>query len=42
VLRELHEANSVIWSALAERIDMTRGAISDRLAAKALPIEAGR
>jgi len=41
VLREMYEADSVVPSALAERIGMTRGAISklvDRLVAKALTI----
>jgi len=41
VLREMYEADSVVPSALAERIGMTRGANSklvDRLVAKALTI----
>jgi DNA-binding MarR family transcriptional regulator len=39
VLREMYEADSIVPSALAERIGMTRGALSkliDRLIAKAL------
>jgi len=43
VLRELYEAEAMVPSALAERLGMTRGAISklaDRLAEKALAVRA--